>query len=344
MTSTLIEPTRGAALLPRRGFLRRGRGGTLLSSVAWRLVQVIPTVLIATFIIFLLQHLIPGDVATALAGDNATPQLIASIRKDLGLDQPLLLQYWTWLSHALRGDLGTSAITGQSVTSLMAQRLPATLALVAGAFIIMVLIGVPAGVLAALRRDTKIDQLLTGIATTGIAVPSFWLGMVLVLVFSLGLGWLPATGYVPLSQDPVNGLRSLVLPSIALGAVGAAEVCRQTRSSMIEVLSADSVRTLRAKGLSPRQIVWKHALKNAGLPIVTIVGLRISEVVGGAVVVETLFAIPGLGSLVTLSITQRDYSVVQGVVLLTTLLVMLVNLVVDLLYVAIDPRTTRRSR
>lgn len=310
----------------------------VLKALRGRLVSLVPTVVLATFVVFLLQKLIPGDPAVAIAGDAATPQRLAEIRERLNLDEPLLTQYWDWLRGAFTGDLGTSFRTGEGVWHLVMQRLPTTLTLAAAAMVVAVGVGVPLGVAAARRRGTSGDTAITGIATLGIAVPNFWLGMVLVLVFALRLGWFPATGFVPLSEDPLRSLWHVALPAVALGAVGAAEICRQLRSALVEVFQADFMRTHRAKGLATRPLVWRHALKNAGLPLATILALQVNRLLGATVVVEALFAIPGVGSLVVQATTQRDYPVIQGVVFVIVILVVATNLIVDLAYRYIDPR------
>lgn len=318
--------------------LRAEANTALLRVIGRRILAAVPTLVLATFVVFSLLHLIPGDPAQAIAGEHATPERLAEIRSQLGLDQPFAMQYLDWLRHAITGDLGTSLSTGEAVGTLIWQRLPTTLTLGAAALLLAVGIGVPLGIASATRHRKPADTAITGVATLGIAVPNFWIGMVLVLVFAIHLQWLPATGFVGLSENPVQTLQHVILPAIALGLVGAAEVCRQLRSALIEVLRSDFMRTHRAKGLSHRTMVWRHALKNAGLPLATIIGLLVSRVLGASVVVETLFAIPGLGTLVVEATTQRDYPVIQGVVLVTALLVLLTNLAVDLSYRFIDPR------
>lgn len=303
-----------------------------------RALWLIPTVVLATFAVFLLQKLIPGDPAVAIAGDAATPERLAQIRSELHLDQPLLVQYVDWLRSAFTGDLGRSFRTGEGVWQLVVQRLPTTLTLAAAAMVVAVVVGVPLGVAAARRRGSSGDTAITGAATLGIAVPNFWLGMVLVLVFALRLGWFPATGFVPLTEDPLRSLWHVVLPAVALGAVGAAEICRQLRSALIEVFQSDYMRTHRATGVRTRPLVWRYALKNAGLPLATILALQVNRLLGATVVVEALFAIPGVGSLVVQATTQRDYPVIQGVVFVIVILVVVTNLVVDVAYRYIDPR------
>lgn len=310
----------------------------VLRVVGTAVISAVPTLILATLIVFLLQRLIPGDPAVAIAGDYATEENLARIREELGLDQPLIMQYLTWIGNAFTGNLGTTFQTGQPVAELVLDRLPLTLALTTFALLVAIVIGLPTGVWAAQKVDTTFDRLLTSAATFGIAIPNFWLGMMLIVVFALNLGWFPGPGGVDLSGDPVQALRGLVLPAIALGLVGAAEICRQVRSAMVESLSTDYVRTHRAKGLSNRSIVWKHALKNSSLPFATIIGLQVSRLIGAAVVVEAVFGLSGLGSLAVEATNQRDYGVIQAVVFVAALLVLLTNLIVDVSYRLLDPR------
>lgn len=310
----------------------------VLRVVGTSLLTAVPTLILATFMVFLLQRLIPGDPAVALAGEYATPERLAEIRADLGLDQPMLLQYWDWISNAFTGDLGESFLSGQPVTEQILPRLPLTLLLTLFALIVAIGIGLPTGVWAAQHAESRIDRFLTTSATLGLAMPNFWLGMMLIIIFSVGLGIFPGPGGPSLQDDPGEALRGLVLPAIALGLVGGAEICRQVRSAMIENLGADYVRTHRAKALPERRIVWLHALKNSSLPFATIIGIQVSRLLGSAVVIEAVFGLSGMGSLVVDATNQRDYAVIQGVVLVAAIIVLVTNTLVDISYRLLDPR------
>ena len=302
------------------------------------LVSIVITLLLATFISFMLIQLVPGDPATAIAGDNATEEQLAEIRANLGLDEPVLQQYWDWLWNALHGDFGTSLYNHQEVSTQIADRLPVSVQIVVLAITFSFVVGVPIGIIAALRHGKVTDRALTGASTLGIAVPNFWLGMILVSVFALKVRWFPAGGFDGISQGIGPFLKSATLPAITLGAAGAAEVARQLRSGLIDVMATDYMRTARAKGLPRRVIVSRHAVRNASVTMITILGLLVSRLVGGTVVVETVFAIPGLGSLVVDAVEQRDYPVIQAVVLVLALIVLIVNALVDVGYRRIDPR------
>lgn len=310
----------------------------ILRIVGSSLIAAIPTLILATLIVFLLQRLIPGDPALAIAGEYATEENLARIRAELNLDQPWLVQYLSWIGSALTGDLGTSFQSGEPITKLISQRLPLTLVLTFMALLFSVLIGLPVGVLAAQKVDSPLDRILTTSATFGIAIPNFWLGMMLIVVFALTLGWFPGPGSVSLTTDPLRALWGLVLPAMALGLVGAAEIARQVRSAMIESLSSDYIRTHRAKGLSRRSIVWKHGLRNASLPFATILGIQVSRLIGGAVVVEAVFGLSGLGSLAVEATNQRDYGVIQAVVFVAAMIILITNLIVEVSYRLLDPR------
>jgi peptide/nickel transport system permease protein len=306
--------------------------------VLGRILALVPTLLLASFGVFLLVQLAPGDPAITVAGENATVQQVEETRRQLGFDRPLLVQYWNWLSQALRGDLGTSLTTREDVAGAIARTLPTTLQLVVGGLIVAAVLGVAAGVASARRANTAADAVIASASAAAAAMPSFWLGLVLVSIFALRLEWLPATGFVDFTSDPANALTYLVLPSIALGIAGAAEIARQLRSVLIEVLGSAHVRTLRAKGLPERRVVWRHAMKGAAVPLVTIVGLQVSRFLGATVVVEAVFGISGIGSLVVRSAQNRDYPMVEGVVVVLALIVVLTNFAVDVSYRLFDPR------
>ena len=317
---------------PSRSRSRRWRRGLL------RLASFLITIVLATFVSFVLIKLVPGDPATAIAGENATAAQLAELRHKLGLDNGLIHQYLHWASGAIHGDFGTSLYTGQSVWQMISQRLPVTVQLVIYATLLSLVIGIPLGVIAAMRRGKLADRVLTGLSSLGVAVPNFWLGMVLVTVFALTLTWFPATGFVSISDGFVPFLKSATLPAITLAAAGIAEVARQLRSALIEIFASDYMRTSRARGLPRRTVVWSHAFRNAGVTMLTIVGLLVSRMLSATVVVETVFAIPGMGSMIVDAVKQRDYPVLQATVFVLAVLVLLVNGVVDLLYRHIDPR------
>ena len=303
-----------------------------------RLLSALPILLIVSLITFGMIHLIPGDPAAAIAGMSATPEQVAYIRHDLGLDQPLLSQLWAWYVNLLHGDLGRSLLLGQPVVQATMQRLPVTLALSAYAMVLTLLLGLTSGIVAALRHNTWVDQVAMVLAMLGISVPSFYLGLLMIIFFAVDLGWLPTGGYISLTQDPLGWLATSTMPAIALALLLAGLLARITRSTMLEVLRQDYIRTARAKGLPNRTVVVKHALANALIPITTVVGIIASLLISGAVVVETLFSIPGIGQLLTQAVLNRDYPMVQGGLLITTALLVLVNIVVDVCYALLDPR------
>ncbi len=309
--------------------------------VMQRFVALVPVVFIVSVAAFAFIHFLPGDPVTALIGPEAgtaSPELIEVRRHELGLDRPLPVQYLDWLGNALRGDLGTSAITHQKITAALSDRFPVTLHLAVAAFLVALAIALPTGVLSAYRRGTVLDRLLTVLALTGVAMPGFWLGILLILVFAVQLQWLPPSGFVSITTDPVECIKHLIMPAIALGTVQSATIMRQVRSSLLEVFREDYVRTARAKGLRERRVIIGHAMRNAMLPVVTIVGIQVSALLGGSVVIETVFAMPGLGRYAVDAIFIRDYPVVQAVVLMTASVVVIVSLLTDLSYAVLDPR------
>jgi peptide/nickel transport system permease protein/oligopeptide transport system permease protein len=296
-----------------------------------RLLLVIPTIVLTSLVVFLMLHLIPGDPASIYLGENqATPERMEQIRHQLGLDRPLYVQFGDFLWRAARGDLGRSIQTSRPVVQEIGDRLPNTVALAVSAMLLAVLFGVTLGVLAGLRQNSWLDTLLMLSALAGVSIPVFWLGLLLILLFAVWLGWLPATGE--------GGLRGLILPAISLAALSTATLARLVRSSIIEVLSQDFLRTSRAKGLHQGTVVLRHALPNALIPVVTVIGLQFGNLLSGAVITESVFARPGLGKLVVDSIQNKDFPAVQGVILVLATIYVVVNLVVDLSYAVIDPR------
>jgi peptide/nickel transport system permease protein len=298
----------------------------------------LPVAILVTIGVFLLTHLTPGDPALILLGEDRTPDAIAAIHHQLGLDQPLYVQYLTWLGRIVHLDLGRSVTTHQPVIAAISERLPATLELGGVALLWSLLVAIPLGTIAAVRRGSLIDRLATGFTVGGVSIPNFFIGIVLIFVLSVTLRLFPFGGYVPFNKDAYENLRHIVLPAIALGTAGAAINMRFTRSSMIEVLNLDYIRTARAKGASWQRVVFIHALKNALIPVVTIIGLQVGGIIEGAVVTETVFTWPGVGRLAVESIFNKDYTVVQGIVLLAAFSFMFANLVVDLVYGWLDPR------
>jgi peptide/nickel transport system permease protein len=293
---------------------------------------------LASMLVFAAVRALPGDPALALAGEERDPAALAQIREKYGFDQPLPVQYWRWATLALRGDLGTSVRTGIEVRTIVFSRLPITIELALYSVLVAVLIGIPTGVIAAVRRGKPADYLGNAFGLFGLSVPNFWLGLLLILLFAIDLRWLPASGYVPLTEDPLGHLQRMLLPAVVLGTGLAAVLMRQMRSSMLETLDADYIRTARAKGLSEWSVVGVHALRNSLITVVTVVGLQLGTLISGAVVTEQIFVIPGFGKLIVDAVFTRDFPVVQGVVLVAATGYILVNLAVDLLYSLLNPR------
>ena len=310
----------------------------MIAFILRRIGGAIPVLLLVTLVTFALMRLIPGDPAAALAGVSATPQERAQIRHDLGLDEPYHLQLARWYGSLARGDLGRSILLGKSVTEATFERLPVTLSLSAYALVLTVVFGLALGVLAALRQNSWVDQAAMMLALVGISLPNFWLGLMMIVLFAVHLGWLPTGGYVNFTDDPWNWLRCTTMPAISLAALQMGLLARITRSSMLEVLRQDYIRTARAKGLPAWQVVGKHALAATMIPVLTVIGIIVSLLLSAAVVIETIFSIPGLGQLLTSAIFNRDYPLVQGGLLLITVFTMIVNILVDIAYAWADPR------
>jgi peptide/nickel transport system permease protein len=303
-----------------------------------RLLALIPLLFIVTLLVWGLLLLIPGDPALSIVGNDATPEQVAAIRSELGLDDPAYVRYGRWLGDVAVGDLGTSLFTSYRVSDAISDRLPVSLSLVGTSFVLAIGIGVPSGILAARRRGSAVDRLLTIGTSVGVAVPNFWLGLVLITFLSLQWGWFPSGGYVPFTEDPVEWAHHIVLPAVTLALAAAAEIGRQTRASMVDILEQDFVRTHRAKGLSERQIIAKYALKSALIPVVTVSGLQIARLFGLSTIVEQIFNMPGVGQLAIDAVFKRDIPVIQGIVLMVTVVVVLVNLIVDISYGYFNPK------
>jgi peptide/nickel transport system permease protein len=303
-----------------------------------RLLVAIPTLLIVSIFVFSLQKLLPGDPILAMAGEERDPQVLEFLREKYRLNDPVIYQYGYWIANVLQGDFGMSLRTNQPVLELIGEKLPVTIQLAVMSMIFAFIIGVPMGILAAVKKNTVIDYVANIIALSGLSIPNFWLGIMLILLVSVRLGWLPASGYESIFVDPVRSIQTMIMPSFVLGTALAATLMRHTRSAMLGVMKADYIRTARAKGLSERVVILSHTFRNALLPIVTLSALLFGELLAGAVLTEQIFTIPGFGKLIVDAVFNRDYAVVQGVVLCTAIGFILMNLVADVLYVLLNPR------
>jgi len=309
----------------------------VIQFVARRLLATVPLLFFVSLVVFSFVHVLPGDPAVLFLGEEATPETLAKFRTRLGFDRPLVTQYVEWLGRALRGDLGRSLRTNQPVTEAILQRLPVTLELLGAALAVSLAIAIPAGIVSAVKRNSGVDLASTVFALIGFSLPNFWLGLILIYVFALLLRWLPPSGFAPLPALADNA-RSLILPALTLGTALAALITRQLRSGMLEVLRQDYVRTAQAKGLGQGVVVAKHALKNALIAVVTVIGLQIGGLLGNTIITESLFALPGVGRLMIDAVFSRDFFIVQGVVLFLAVGYVLSNLIVDILYSYLDPR------
>ncbi len=303
-----------------------------------RLLYVVPMLIITTMIVFSFILLIPGDPVLSLLGENATPEKIEQLRAQLGLDKPILIQYLDWLKNAIQGDLGRSIFTGQYVHEAVFSRLAVTFQLVVAAMLFAVVGGMFFAITSIYFPNSWIDYVARFFGTLGSAIPNFWLAMLLVLLFSLKFDWLPATGFVSITDNPVGFIKSIILPAFSLGMVGIAQITRHLRSSLMETMGADYVRTAFSKGVTRWQAIMRHGLQNAMLPVVTTIGILFGNMLGATVVIETIFAIPGMGQLAVNSILQRDFTMLQGVVLIMIVIVIIINFIVDIVYAILDPR------
>jgi len=303
-----------------------------------RLLVAIPTLLIISIFVFSLQKLLPGDPVLAMAGEERDPATIEFLREKYRLNDPMPIQYLNWLGGVVTGDFGISLRTNQPVLELIGQKLPVTIQLAVMAMFFAMLIGIPIGILAAVKKNTWIDYTANIVALSGLSIPNFWLGIMLILLVSVQLGWLPASGYESIFVDPVRSLQTMIMPAFVLGNALAATLMRHTRSAMVAVLSSDYIRTARAKGLSPREIILSHSFRNALLPVITLLALLFGELLAGAVLTEQIFTIPGFGKMTVDAVFTRDYAVVQGIVLCTAVGFILMNLLADIAYVLLNPR------
>jgi peptide/nickel transport system permease protein len=312
----------------------------LLRYIGKRAAQAVVVMLGVSIIVFALVHLVPGDPIRTALGTRFDQATYDALRERAGFDQPLPIQYVQWLGNALTGDLGVSFRSGQPVTSTLLARLPATISLALASLVVALVIAIPLGIFSAIRSGSKLDYVATFFSQLGISIPDFWMGIVFILVFSLTLGWLPPSGYVAFTDSPVGWLERVLMPAVTIGVVSGSILTRFVRSAMLEALSQDYTRTARSKGLAEKTVVNRHVLKNAMIPVVTITGLQLATLLGGVIVVEVVFSWPGLGQLAIQAVNSRDYSVLQGTVLLLAVIFLLVNLAVDLLYAWLDPRIT----
>ncbi len=310
----------------------------MFTLIGKRLIQLVPTIVIVSILIFGLQQLLPGDPALIMAGEEKDPEVIAQIRAQYRLDQPVVIQYFYWIKGVLAGDLGESMRLKQSVSELVGQKLPVTLQLATMAMIIAVAIGVPAGIISAVKKDTVWDYAVNVVSLWGISTPNFWLGIMMIFLFSVYLGWLPASGYVSPIDDPWLSFKTTIMPAFVLGNSIAGVLMRHTRAAMLQALSSDYVRTARAKGLFEQRVVIKHAMRNAMTPVITLGALEFGTLLSGAVLTEQIFTIPGFGKLIVDAVFNRDYAVVQGVVLVTSATYILLNLLADVGYILANPR------
>lgn len=313
----------------------------MLRFLAKRLALAVPTLVLASMIIFALQQLLPGDAATALSGEERDPAVVAFIRETYHLDRPLPVRYGYWAAGVLMGDLGESIRLQKPVSELVREKLPVTLELACLAMLVALAIGVPMGILSAVRRGTWADTLANGVALWGLSVPNFWLGILMILLFSVQLGWLPASGYVPPGEGVVENLKAMAMPAFVLGNAISAVMMRHTRAAMLGVLGSDYVRTARAKGVSPLRLVLRHALPNAAIPIITLGALEFGQLLSGAVLTEQVFSVPGFGKLMVDAVFNRDFATVQGVVICTSATYVGLNLAADVLAAVVNPKLRR---
>lgn len=309
-----------------------------------KILSMIPILILVSIIIFFLMEILPGDASTNYLSSDLSEEVVAQMRESMGLNKPAYQRYLDWVMGMLRGEFGKSLLTGTTVAEKLAVRLPVTIELTLLAMLISVLIAVPLGILSAVRRNSALDVIGSITSMIGVSLPNFWLGMLLTLLFSITLRWLPASGYTPFLENPLLNLRGMILPAVSIGVAFAATVMRQTRSALLEVLDQDYIVTANAKGLRQRAIIWRHALRNALIPVVTVITMQIGRLIGGAAICETVFALPGVGKELVNAISGRDTPVVMGIIVSVAAIVIVINTVVDIIYIIIDPRISRGAK
>jgi len=316
----------------------------MISHIIKKVLSAVPILLVVSMILFLLMNVLPGDAAAGIANIDAGEEYIQKIREEMGLNRSAVVRYFDWIKDILRGNFGTSLITKQSVAEKIKLRLPVTLEITLLAIAVSLLIALPAGIISAIRRNSPLDMTTSVLSMIGVALPPFWLGMLLILLFSVTLGWLPASGFVAMNKNLGANLLRMIMPAISVGAGFAATVMRQTRSSLLEVLDQDYIVTAKAKGLKGSTIIWGHALRNSLIPVITVIAMQIGRMIGGVVVCETVFAVPGIGREIVDSILSRDYPVTMGLILCVAAIIVLINTLIDVIYVIIDPRISHKTK
>lgn len=315
----------------------------MVKDIVKRLFSIIPLLLIISIVLFILINALPGDASMNLIGETASKDYVARLRTEMGLDKPLAQRYLSWLWSLLHGDLGKSLSTAETVAQKISARFPVTMEITLVSMVFSALFALPFGVRSAVKRNTIGDHIGSVISMIGIAMPPFWLGLLLVMLFSVNLGWLPASGFTVFSADPVANIRCILLPCISIGFSFAATIMRQTRSALLEVLQQDYVLTAQAKGLRDKVVIWKHAMRNALIPVLTVIAMQVGRLFGGAVVTETVFSIPGMGREIVNAILNRDYTVAMGMIMVVAAVVVVINALTDILYILVDPRISAQA-
>ena len=315
----------------------------MITHIIRKILAAIPILIVVSLILFFLMNILPGDAASGIANIDAGEEYINKLREEMGLNRPFLVRYADWVKSMLTGDFGKSLINGQPVREKIALRLPVTLEITFLAMVVSLLIALPAGIISAIRRNSPLDMAGSILSMIGVAMPPFWLGMLLILVFSVNLRWLPASGFVSFFESPLENLSRMIMPAFAIGAAFAATVMRQTRSALLEVLDQDYIDTAKAKGLKGSVIIWKHALRKSLIPVITVIAMQVGRMIGGVVVCETVFAMPGIGREIVDSILSRDYPVAMGLIMSVAIIVVFINTFIDVVYVIIDPRISHNS-